>query len=401
MKLSEEKIKAGWQIVRFGDVAKEVNLTTSNPAADGLEFYVGLEHLDPQSLRLQRKGVITEDNPTFTRLFKPGQILFGKRRAYQKKAAVADFAGICSGDILVMEAKPGKILPGLLPFIVQSDLFFDHAVKTSSGSLSPRTKWKSLAEFEFPLPPPARQKAILEVLEKVEECWVKYVDLKSKIDETLIITLNELFSEQSANFDKLERVADVIAGKNAAIDKALSSGVKMVTLPCVNQYCEFSVHEEDIAYIAPEFVAQKDYLRANDILFNWRNGSPDHVGKTAFIEEDMDYVHVGFLLRIKPKTREISSRYLYWYLRHLKSTGFFFGAKQQVNRTFNKGELLELDVARYDSAVENKIEAVLQQLYNQQKLVERRVINFSILRKSISALVLGGYDEYEAGISHM
>jgi type I restriction enzyme S subunit len=168
MKLSEEKKKAGWQIVRFGDVAKEIRTTTKDALDDGLEYYVGLEHIDPQSLRLQRKGLIAEDNPTFNKRFKTGHILFGRRRAYLKKAAVADFDGICSGDITVIEALPGKLIPELLPFIVQSELFFDWAIKNSAGGLSPRVKWKSLAEFEFPLPPPDRQKAILEVLEKIE-----------------------------------------------------------------------------------------------------------------------------------------------------------------------------------------------------------------------------------------
>ena len=133
-----------------------------------------MEHLDPQSLHIHRKGVIAEDSPSFTRLFKPGQILFGKRRCYQKKAAVADFEGICSGDIIVMEAVPGKIIPELLPFIVQSDMFFEWAERTSSGSLSPRTKWKALAEFEFPLPPLGKKaldydpKEIEGVVESVE-----------------------------------------------------------------------------------------------------------------------------------------------------------------------------------------------------------------------------------------
>ena len=168
LSLSPSALKKGWQVVKFGEIARKVKLATKTAIEDGLEFYVGLEHLDPKSLRIQRKGVISEDNPSFTRRFKAGQILFGKRRCYQKKAAVADFEGICSGDIIVMEAVSGKIIPELLPFIVQSDMFFDWAEKTSSGSLSPRTKWKALAELKFPLPPLERQKEILEVLEKVE-----------------------------------------------------------------------------------------------------------------------------------------------------------------------------------------------------------------------------------------
>jgi len=176
IELSEKQIKDGWQIVKFGEIAKEVKSTTKDPAGEGLEFYVGLDHLDPQSLRIARKGIIAEDNPSFTRRFSAGQILFGKRRCYQKKAAVADFEGICSGDIIVMDAIPKKIIPGLLPFIIQSDAFFDWAEKTSSGSLSPRTKWKSLAEFEFPLPPIERQKEILEVLEKLEDTQTKNIE---------------------------------------------------------------------------------------------------------------------------------------------------------------------------------------------------------------------------------
>ena len=82
---------------------------------------------------------------------------------------MADFEGICSGDIILMEAVSGKIIPELLPFIVQSDMFFEWAERSSSGSLSPRTKWKALTELKFPLPSLERQKEILEVLEKVEE----------------------------------------------------------------------------------------------------------------------------------------------------------------------------------------------------------------------------------------
>lgn len=177
IKLTEKQIKEGWQIVRFDEIAKESKESTKNAVEDGLEFYVGLEHLDSQSLRIARRGVIAEDNPTFTKRFKIGQVLFGRRRAYLKKVAVADFEGICSGDITVIESVSGKIIPELLPFIIQSDMFFDWAVKNSAGGLSPRVKWKSLAELKFPLPPLARQKEILEVLEKVEECYVKAENL--------------------------------------------------------------------------------------------------------------------------------------------------------------------------------------------------------------------------------
>ncbi|OOF09690.1 type I restriction endonuclease subunit S, partial [Salinivibrio sp. MA427] len=89
------------QTIKFGDICKEVKLTTKDPIGDGYERYIGLEHLDSGSLKVKRWGMIAEDSPSFTRVFKKGQLLFGKRRPYLKKAAIAEFDGICSGDIIV------------------------------------------------------------------------------------------------------------------------------------------------------------------------------------------------------------------------------------------------------------------------------------------------------------
>lgn len=145
-------LKPDWQRVKFGDVVRLSKARSSDPIADGYDRYVGLDHIEPEDLRIRRWGNVA-DGVTFTSVFKPGQVLFGKRRAYQRKVAVAEFAGVCSGDIYVLESKdPKELLPKLLPFICQTEAFFQHAVGTSAGSLSPRTNWTSLADFEFALP---------------------------------------------------------------------------------------------------------------------------------------------------------------------------------------------------------------------------------------------------------
>jgi type I restriction enzyme S subunit len=137
------------QTVKFGDICREVKLSTKDPIADGYERYIGLEHLDSGSLKIKRWGSTTEDNPSFTRVFKKGQVLFGRRRAYLKKAGIAEFDGICSGDIIVMEPQKDSLFKKLLPYIIQSESFWSWAVKNSAGGLSPRTKFKSLAEYSF------------------------------------------------------------------------------------------------------------------------------------------------------------------------------------------------------------------------------------------------------------
>lgn len=164
-----ETLKPGWRRVKFGDVVRLSKARSQNPLADGLERYVGLEYLEPGDLRIRSWGNVA-DGTTFTNRFEPGQVLFGKRRAYQRKVAVADFAGVCSGDIYVLESKDADVLlPELLPFICQTDAFFEHAVGTSAGSLSPRTNWTSLAGFEFVIPPMDEQRRLLRMLDTLEE----------------------------------------------------------------------------------------------------------------------------------------------------------------------------------------------------------------------------------------
>lgn len=159
--------KSSWRRVTFGDVVRNVNETVKDAAASAIDRVIAMEHMDPGELKVNRWGDAA-DGTTFTRRVRPGQTLFGKRRAYQRKVAYAEFEAICSGDIYTFEADGTRMLGEFLPFLVQSDRFFDHALDTSAGSLSPRTNWRELADFEFELPPLDEQKRIAELLWGIE-----------------------------------------------------------------------------------------------------------------------------------------------------------------------------------------------------------------------------------------
>ena len=157
-----------WQTFEFGDIAQNLTKAIKDPLSEGFERFVGLENIEPKNIHIKSWGNIS-DGTTFTRVFRKGQVLFGKRRAYLRKAALAEFDGICSGDILVFEANEENVIPELLPFIVQSDKFFDYAIKTSAGSLSPRTKFKDLAKLKFKLPLLDEQKQLADLLWSVDD----------------------------------------------------------------------------------------------------------------------------------------------------------------------------------------------------------------------------------------
>lgn len=165
--------------VRLGDVARERKETCKS---DKSEYpIVGLEHLTPGEITLSEWDEGVEN--TFTKLFRKGDMLFGRRRAYLKKAALAPFDGICSGDITVIEALPDRILPELLPFIVQNDSFFDFAVGKSAGSLSPRVKWEHLQNYEFGLPDMEKQRELAKLLWSMDDTRKAYKELLRRTDD--------------------------------------------------------------------------------------------------------------------------------------------------------------------------------------------------------------------------
>jgi len=158
---------------------------------------VGLEHLTPEQVTLSDWD--EDRSNTFTKLFYEGDILFGRRRAYLKKAAVAPFNGICSGDITVIKAIPERILPELLPFVIQNDSFFQYAVGKSAGSLSPRVKWEYLRNYEFELPNLDKQRELAKVLWAMEETKIPYMNLLKRIDELVKGHFVQMFGDPVTN----------------------------------------------------------------------------------------------------------------------------------------------------------------------------------------------------------
>ena len=169
--------------VKFGDVVKDVKINIdrlNNP----YEYYVAGDHMDSEDLTIHRKGCFTTDDvgPAFIRVFKPGQILYGSRRTYLKKIAVADFEGVCANTTFVFETKdPHAFEQRLLPFIMLSKDFTTWSIAKSKGSTNPYVLFSDLADFEFELPPLEEQKVL------VDKLWAAY-RLKEAYKKLLVAT---------------------------------------------------------------------------------------------------------------------------------------------------------------------------------------------------------------------
>lgn len=182
--------------VTLGDVAIESRETYKGDKS-GMPI-VGLEHLIPEDVVLSLWDRDKEN--TFTKMFRKGDMLFGRRRAYLKKAAQAPFDGICSGDITVIRAKEDRLIPELLPFIIQNDVLFDFAVGKSAGSLSPRVKWENLKNYKFELPPLPEQKKLAEALWAINDTLQAYQKLLIETDELVKSQFIEMFEAEGKVF---------------------------------------------------------------------------------------------------------------------------------------------------------------------------------------------------------
>lgn len=160
--------KSTWKIHTFDQIAVNVNDRIDVPAESGLERYVGLEHLTPGELRISRWADPTEAKAQKLH-FLPGDVIFGRRRAYQRKVAQADFEGLCSAHALVLRAKPDVCIEEFLPHFIASDSFMERAIGISVGSTSPTVNWKDLRHQEFLLPTIEEQHRIADLLWQFEQ----------------------------------------------------------------------------------------------------------------------------------------------------------------------------------------------------------------------------------------
>ncbi len=176
---------------KFEQIA--INSTEKKKPVEEDRFtYVGLEHLDPGSLKVTRFG--SETAPVGEKLvMHKGDVLFGKRRAYQKKVAMAPFDGIFSAHGMVLRPKEDIVDKNFFPLFISSDYFLDEAIRISVGSLSPTINWRDLKELEFELPDLEEQRKLAEVLWAINDAMVAYKKLISATDELVKARFIEMF----------------------------------------------------------------------------------------------------------------------------------------------------------------------------------------------------------------
>lgn len=305
---------------RFDQIA--INSTEKKKPVEEDRFtYLGLEHLDSGSLKVTRFG--TDVAPIGEKLvMRKGDVLFGKRRAYQKKVAIAPFDGIFSAHGMVLRPKEDVVDRDFFPLFISSDYFLDAAIKISVGSLSPTINWRDLKELEFELPDLETQKRLAAVLWAMNETMDSYKALISATDDLVKSQFMEQFGDPRSNpkgypIRALSEIASYWNGLTYKPKDVADFGTIVLRSSNIQ---EGKLSFVDVVRVTCD-IREKAYVEENDILMCSRNGSAELVGKVALIDRLDEPMAFGAFMMI------IRSVYYEYLLQYFKMPAF----REQIN----------------------------------------------------------------------
>lgn len=379
--MTDQQLPEGWQMVKFGDIAKHISKRVE-PSETDLEIYVGLEHLDPGSLKIKRHGV-PSDVEGQKLLVKKGQIIFGKRRAYQRKVAVADWDCICSAHAMVLEANTKNVIPEFLPFFMQSDVFMNRAVAVSEGSLSPTIKWKVLEKQVFSVPSLDKQHSFIKLLAASDKNIEAAIDA---IKSAKLLLDKFLLKVPDGNKYKLKDLGEWKGGGTPS--KQNSSYWDNGVINWVSPKDMFSGvinNSEDKITIEAVQNSSTNLIEKDSILLVTRSGVLRHslpigfLGKDSAINQDIKSITVK---------KDIVKPFYLWAMLVARA-GSILKSCMKVGTTvesidFSSLKNFEVDIHPFDE--QEAIESIISGLLDSIAICQQKVVDANNLKKSI----LGG-----------
>lgn len=393
-------------IIKFGDVAKQLKVSVDRDK-NPFNRYVEGGHMDSDSLHLERWGVFDGGyvGPAFHRVFKEGNILYGSRRTYLKKVAIAGFDGITANTTFVIEAISNENFDGrILPYLMLSDGFTKYSISKSKGSTNPYINWKDLTDFEFPLPCKAEQGRKYKILHKTE-LIIRSIDLlennlvrlKRQVEKEALLGGNNfhtLFGSSKPcipNGWKLKKLGDVLTRVQYGSSQALHENGSTPVLRMMNLE-NGKITTNDLKYSKFAGGELPDILlKKGDILFN-RTNSMELVGKSALFDIDGKYAFASYLLRLNVdptlSTPEFINRYLNHPLIQYRLKAYATPGVSQAN--INPDSLRQIPIVLPPTDYIREFDGLLTKYENALKELQERKNKIKKIQEFFRESLLGG-----------
>lgn len=268
----------------INDIAVVISESIPNPAESGYDIFVGLEHYDSGEVKVTRYGS-TENLVTAVKVFKKGDILLARRNVYLKRAGLVDFDGVTSGDSIVLRVKDDLSNIGIssaavqkyLPFVLNTEEFWNYAEKYSDGTMSKRLSPKTLLQYEFDIPEDVESKNAL--LWAAFEAKESYRAMIRATDEMV----KSQFIERYGNSPK-QCIGDIAKewskGQPFKKDNIIASG----STPCIHYgelFTKYGPYIDDVCSTTND--AAMKVSQVGDILFPASDVTPNGLTRCSAI----------------------------------------------------------------------------------------------------------------------
>ncbi len=372
---------------RFEQIA--INSTEKKKPVEEDRFtYLGLEHLDSGSLKVTRFG--SDVAPIGEKLvMRKGDVLFGKRRAYQKKVAIAPFDGIFSAHGMVLRPNEDVIDPDFFPLFISSDYFLDAAIKISVGSLSPTINWRDLKVLEFELPDLEIQRKLAAVLWSINDTMESYKKLISATDELVKSQFMEQFVIGTPYpRDALKSYITQVRGvsyKPADLRPSLTED--SVLLLRANNIGEGRLNHNEVQYVSAEKVSKVQLIKKDDILMCGSSGSLEHVGKAALCPESVEGETFGAFCKLIRANGALRPEYIaaYFGTDEYRKIIMQLACGSNINNLKNE-HIDDLQIPVPDDAAQQQFIAFIQQS-DKSKFAALRCSNLNLWSSSLPPLL--------------
>ena len=384
MEILTEKIdlnnldKSNWETFKFDEIAQKISKTI-DPNETTLETYIGLEHIDAEDLHIRRKGSPDDVKGGKLRCY-PGDIIFGKRRAYQRKAAIVDFDGICSAHAFVLRANSEVIDSKLFPFFLHSDQFMHRMVDISVGGLSPTINWGDLKHQEFLLPPKDQQAQLAKLLWAMDEIIEREKEVLGSVELKIKSTQKMLFSKVNYPRIKLNKYSTILGGYAFSSKSFINEGVPVIKIKNIVKG-EILV-DDDSNYITPDVLNLDKYvLSQGDILIAMTGAT---LGKIGVVQNKYD----GAFLNQRVGKFQMKKGIDRWFMKGVLDSEYFLNELNKYIGEGAQGNISSEDVSK--TLVPNLSESEMsdfgqkfESLYNSIKSLGNKISSSKSLQKSL------------------
>jgi len=316
-------------------INREGGFTWETPKHVTRDFYAGMERgrIQCGDILLVKDGATT-----------------GKTATVRKNFPFRE-AGI-NEHVFLLRTKRAEAQPEFVGYYLFSPLGQQQILSSFRGAAIGGIPRGFVHSVYVPLPPLAEQERIVMLLDEADELRKLRAQADRRTAELIPALFQELFGDPTYiekmrwPLKPLGQFAKVSYGLADKLDSSTKpeNGTRILTISNVLLAGMIDTKVEKYSLVEPKERA-KARLQNLDLLFNWRNGSEEHVGKTAIWEEQVEgeILHVSFLLKIRADQSQANPYFLWTLINRLRATGYFTrNARMQINRKFNASELAAL-----------------------------------------------------------